>query len=268
MNFISRALVILLVQAIPCSVLAEVTGGSPLPPLQEVLRQVLAQAQKEQGQERIFDQTYSYTRTKVTEYLNSKGEVKKRKERMTVRNPTQVAAEFNDDADAVETNGGTARASSEAKDRAYERKDFTVNEDLLNRFHFTLVGREEVNGRPALVITFKPANKELSEHSLKERFINRTAGKVWVDETDYFLARAYFYLTQKVNVIGGLVGAVQGFTCNLDRQRTEDGLWFTRTMNWHLEGRELFFHRTIDYHEERTNVRKANEFSLESAGVR
>jgi hypothetical protein len=42
------------------------------------------------------------------------------------------------------------------------------------------------------------------------------------------------------------------------RERTPDGLWFTRDSNWHLEGRELFVHRTVDYHEERTGLRKVS----------
>ena len=52
------------------------------------------------------------------------------------------------------------------------------------------------------------------------------------------------------------VGAVWKFTFGFLRERTPDGVWFTRGSDWHLEGREVFVHRTVDYHEERTDVRK------------
>ena len=64
-------------------------------------------------------------------------------------------------------------------------------------------------------------------------------------------------MTEKVNVVGGLVGAVSKFTYQFDRERMPDGLWFTRGVKWHLEGRELFVHRSIDYLEEKRDVQPA-----------
>ena len=116
--------------------------------------------------------------------------------------------------------------------------------------------RDVVNGRPVLIVDFQPARKKLPVRNLKDRFINKAAGRAWVDETDHAVVKADLYLTERVNVVGGLVGAVWKFTCGLIRERTADGLWFTRHSNWHLEGRELWVRRTVDYHEEWTDVRK------------
>ena len=72
--------------------------------------------------------------------------------------------------------------TSNVRGRAFEKRDFTLNGDLLGRFQFTAAGREMVNGRPMLMLDFKPANKKLPERTLKDKFINKAAGRVWVDE--------------------------------------------------------------------------------------
>ena len=63
------------------------------------------------------------------------------------------------------------------------------------------------------------------------------------------------HLTEPVNVIGGLVGAVRQCRYRFQRERTAEGLWFTKPVNWHLEGRQLFTSKIIDYDETRENVR-------------
>jgi hypothetical protein len=65
------------------------------------------------------------------------------------------------------------------------------------------------------------------------------------------------HLTEKVNVVGGLVGSIWKFDYGFDRVRTADGLWFTHGVDWHLEGREVIVRRTVDYHEGKSEVRKA-----------
>jgi hypothetical protein len=175
--------------------LAESIAESPLPSLATVLKRVADQTEKESDNERAFNQRYGYTRTKVTEYRNANGDLKKRE--------------------------------------------------------------EKINGRPMLMLEFKPAKKDLPERNIKDRFINKAAGRVWVDEADYVIAKADVYLTETVNIVGGLVGAVWKFNYSFDRERTSDGLWFTRAVDWHLEGREVILRRAIHYHEGKTGVRKA-----------
>jgi len=112
-----------------------------------------------------------------------------------------------------------------------------------------------VQGRPALVLDFKPASKNLPERNLKDKFINQVAGRVWLDEADAAVAKADLHLTRRVNLVGGLVGAVSKFTCTVARERTEDGYWYVRATHWQLEGREVIFQRIVRYCEERTDVR-------------
>ncbi|PYI86629.1 MAG: hypothetical protein DME26_08700 [Verrucomicrobia bacterium] len=147
--------------------------------------------------------------------------------------------------------------NGEVRGRAFEKNDFPLNADLLKRFQFTLAGREVVDGRTALRIDFKPVPGELPVHTLRDRFINKAAGRIWVDENEFALVKVDLHLTEPVNVIGGLVGAVRQCRYRFQRERTAEGLWFTKQVNWHLEGRQLFTSKIIDYDETRENVRKA-----------
>jgi hypothetical protein len=64
------------------------------------------------------------------------------------------------------------------------------------------------------------------------------------------------HLTEKVNVLGGVVGSVWKFTYAFTRVRTPEGYWFCRRMDWHLEGREVVFDRIVDYHERKLKEQK------------
>jgi hypothetical protein len=79
---------------------------------------------------------------------------------------------------------------------------------------------------------------------------------VWVDEADYAIAKADVHLMQQVNLLGGILGAVWKFTYAFDRARTPEGFWFARHVDWHLEGREVVFHRIVDYHEQKIDEHK------------
>jgi hypothetical protein len=157
----------------------------------------------------------------------------------------------------LEKNEAVSDTHSNVRGRQFKRDDFLLNQDLARRFQFTLAGREWINGRPVLAIDFVPVDKKMPERNLKDRFINRTGGRVWVDEADYCLVKADVHLTQTVNVGFGLIGAVWKFNYGFDRERTDDGLWFTRDVNWHLEGREVVINREVDYHEKMIDIRRA-----------
>lgn len=78
----------------------------------------------------------------------------------------------------------------------------------------------------------------------------------WVDEGDYVLEKVQLHLTQKVSVLGGIAGTVSKFTLSFDRNRTPDGFWFTRDLDWHVEAREATYQRIVIHHEQITDVQK------------
>jgi len=250
--------------AAPAHISALNDAGPALPPVETLLQRIAETSAKADENEQAFQERYFFMRTRVTEYRNSKGEVKKREEKKRENDPLQQARAAKPQSSGAKsppavgtkTNEAVSETHSNMRGKAFEKSDFAPDSDLLGRFEFTVTGREVLNGRPALIVDFQPAEKKLPERNFKDRFINKAAGRVWVDEEDYALVKADLHLTEKVNVVGGLVGAVWKFTFGFIRERMPDGLWFTRNSNWHLEGRELFVLRTVDYHEEKTDVRK------------
>jgi len=203
-----------------------------------VLQKIIKQAEREGEIERTFKTNYSYSRFKKTEFKNGRGVVTKTKEKTKINDPIKTAAKPVDPADK----------------KPFEESDAPTGEELLERFCFTLVGRETINGRPMLVIDFKPAKKKLSERNLKEKFLNQAAGRMWVDEAESVIVKASVYLAKPVSIVGGLVGTIHKFTFNLLRQRTPEGIWFTLNYDWHLEGREVIVDRIIDFSEETKDV--------------
>ena len=234
-------------------------GAPPLPTLEDIFKRVMERARREDENERSFNEQFFYVRSRTTEFHNSKGEVKKHDAKTSTNNPAIKVVVLRPVPPPVlpsGTNQPVSDTHSNVRGKAFDKNDFLLNGDLLRRFEFKLAGRETVHGRTALVLDFAP-KKNLPERNLKDKFINKAAGRVWVDEGDYALGKVAIRLSERVNVLGGLVGAIWKFTYDFDRERTADGLWFTREANWHLEGREVLFQRTVDYHEERTDVRKA-----------
>lgn len=229
------------------TVFAVDADGPMLPSVETVLERLAEQSQKEEANELEFKQRYHFTRSRATEVRNSKGELNKREVKTQVNKP----APNPEKADAATESPASGRSKPGRK------TDFAVDREFLQRFQFTLVGREPINGRPALILNLVPAAKKPPEHNIKDRIINKMAGRVWVDEAESVLVQADFHLTEKVNVVAGLVGNIASLTLSFKRERTADGLWFTPRLEWHLDGREIFVHRTVDSHEEITELQLA-----------
>ncbi len=231
--------------------------NAPLPALDTIIQRAMARAAREDDNDRQFNHLYQYEHTRLTEFRNGKGELKAREEKVTydgVKTNTAPAQPAPPPKPA-EPDGPLSESHSKIHGQVLRVKDYSLA-DLVSRFDFTLVGREMVNGRPALVVDFQPAKKSLPVHSYKDNFINKAAGRLWVDEEDYAIAKADLYLSQRVNVLGGLAGAVWKFTYSFTRDRTPEALWYARHVDWHLEGREVIFNRIVDFHEERIAAKK------------
>ena len=212
------------------------TGAKSLPSIDFLLQQTIARAASmENKNDNLFDTNYQYNRVRTWEYRNGSGELKSHKEKHSIENKRLRLA-----------------ANEPASNKF---KDYSI-QNLAKRFQFTLAGRETLNGRPSVVVDFKPASDHLPVNSFAENFINKTAGRIWVDEEDFAIAQAKLHLTEQVNVLGGIIGPVSKFTFELTRLRTPEGYWFARNMDWHVEGREVWVNRIIDYHERQLNEQK------------
>ena len=253
-----------MVLAEPTFAISNAELSTNAPPVAVILERAVEQAKREEAQEQAFKRTYYFTRTRLTEFKNSKGVVKKQEAKVTNNDPigrrAREAARAASGPKLIQVNTAGKQVSeteTNIKGKAFEKSDFPLDGDLLSRFEFTYVKREVIKGRSAYVLDFKPVSPAVPEKNLKDKFINKAAGRVWIDEEDAATAKADLYLTKRVNVAGGLVGAVWKCTCMMERDRTAEGYWFIRRSNWHLEGREVFVQRVVDSREERKDVRRA-----------
>jgi hypothetical protein len=233
--------------------------AKPLPTMDVLLQQIVNRAvSKEGNNDNLFDVNYQYNRIRTWEYRNSRGELKHTKEKSSVENkPLRITAKSGKQSSmnkpALIPN--ESDTDSNPSPAALRLKEYSIP-DLVKRFQFTLVGRETLNGRPSFVVDFKPASDDLPVKSFADNFINKTAGRVWVDEEDFAVAQAQLHLTEQVNVLGGLVGPVWRFNSEFTRLRTPEGYWFARNLDWHLEGRAVMVKLIVDYHERKLNEQK------------
>ena len=225
----------------------------PLPSLKTIMERTVERAKLEEQNDRGFQQHYTFRRIRVNEEWNGPDSAKKREEKISQHTPKiGVAAPI-----VIKSVPSTPNPPATST-KSLSKKDFAINEELLARFQFTMLGREVLNGRPALVLDFKPAGKNFPIHSFKDHFINKAAGRLWVDEDDFVLAKTDIRLTEGVSILGGLLGAVKGLSYHFDRERTPDGFWFTKKLKWHVDAREFLVNKTMEHQEEKLDVRKVN----------
>jgi hypothetical protein len=218
--------------------------------LRDFLLDVSHRSRSTESAKASFESRYEFVHTKITEERNPKGDLKKR----------EVERVHHQPGNPEDVPGGSTRVPAGVRsaktDTAVSREDFQVDAELLSRFHYTPRGEESVHGRSQRVIDFEPASDSLPVHSFKDKYINQTAGRLWIDEQALVLTRLQMRLRKPVNVWGGLLGAVWEFQFDLEREQTSEGDWYTRRVQWQLKGRRLFASKIIDFHEERADVRR------------
>ena len=240
---------------------AATADAKPLPTIDFVLQQVVARAvSQEDKNDNLFDMNYQYTSHPDLGISQQRRRIEKprgktQRGKQGVAHGRQRRRCKPAAPPPVVKNEPLSETHSNIHGKALKVKDYSIP-NLVKRFQFTLVGREMLNGRPSLVVDFKPLNDHLPVNQFADNFINKAAGRVWIDEEDYAIAQAQLHLTEQVNVLGGIVGAVWKFNYGFTRLRTPEGYWFARSMDWHLEGREVVINRIVDYHERKLDEQK------------
>jgi len=132
--------------------------------------------------------------------------------------------------------GATPAPLQEAKEGPF------AMEQLIPCFHFYPMGQERVEGRPALRIAFTPIAGCLQDDSRSGRILGRLAGTLWVDEEAHDLVRVRGYLEEPVSFGFGLLGKVDGFDLELDRQPLEPGAFAITRVAYQARGTSFLFH--------------------------
>lgn len=135
------------------------------------------------------------------------------------------------------------------------RKEALITRDLMDRFDFTVIRREVLQGRDNYVMKFK-ARANAAENTIEEKLLKRMSGQLWVDVADYELTKVEATMQGSVSVGWmGAIGALHRCELRMDRQRLPDGMWVNVKNSFLIVGRKLFTAMRFKSIEESTGFR-------------
>ena len=194
-----------------------------------------------------------YTNTSRMETLDQSGAVKRAKEKVyevTVRQgmtqnrvvavdgrwltPDEIQAQSEKEKRWRDTYAGGKGGSP------LERMDQLVNERLIRRFEYTVVGRERLRDQWCWVLDFRPHSTELPEDRLMDRVINLLHGRIWVSIEHDEIVRADVQTRGVLRLWGGLLSSLDTIQLALDRERSSLGVWYNRHAEVTVRARRLF----------------------------
>lgn len=108
---------------------------------------------------------------------------------------------------------------------------------ILERYDFVARGREEIDGRCALVLDFvaRPGAYDLERDGL----LRRLAGRLWVDAGEEAVVRVEVRNTSGLRFALGLGATVSTLALRTEFRRLEEGAWLPRLTEVSAEGRKL-----------------------------
>ncbi|MBJ3584276.1 hypothetical protein JGC48_23900, partial [Salmonella enterica subsp. enterica serovar Derby] len=136
---------------------------------------------------------------------------------------------------------------SAAKEEAARKQGKSPEEDrisiseLLRASNLINPRRERFRGRSVIVFDFEP-NPAFDYRNAKSflKFFGKTAGVIWIDETDRQVARIEAFLVDSYNIGGGLVAKLKkGASFTLEQERVNDEIWMPSLMEIDLSARVL-----------------------------
>ena len=248
-----------------------VFAQSPLaaPPAEEILKKAMDRAKW--SDEQKFEARYSYTQRSTVDELDSKENVKRHEERVHFIFP--IAGErygrlVEKDGKALTDKEARLEREREQKfrQRAAERgrkkepekreNDVKFDQELVSRYQWTLTGRETVNGRPAFVLSFQPQSHDLPVKRKLDRLLIKVAGRLWVDEQEYEVARVDVHLAENVAAWGGVLASVRKFFLRYEQVRLDEGAWLLSSLDGYVDGRILIKSLHLKVKEQNRDFRK------------
>jgi hypothetical protein len=213
-------------------VLAQAAPEPSPAPLPEGNAYVRALVARQRHREQVLND-YTYDIFVAEEDLEKDGRVKQRKTRqyesffVKGRSVRRQVAENGKPLDAKRQAEEDKRTREHAEaiaagKVAVEQPRVRISE-ILERYDFTAVGREPVDGRPAVVLEFKPLP---GKRDIKGDNVLRTlTGRIWVDEAEQEVARAQLRNTAPVKFAGGLGASLHTLESLLEYRKVDDRVW-------------------------------------------
>lgn len=131
------------------------------------------------------------------------------------------------------------REASRRREESGGENTIELDEGLVEKYKFETLGEEVIGGRSVFVLSFKPKSNNPPVRRKIDYVLNRIAGKVWVDEEDYEIARADMHLTESAQLWWGLLASLRAFTLGFEQTRLDDGFWFVKHFDMTMDVRFL-----------------------------
>jgi len=195
-------------------------------PLPE-LKTFLAEARQKLHPDEVLLSKYTYTE-RITEIaIGSDGG--SRKTEVSVYEVTRDLSSRQAYRRLVSKNGLLVNSSKPEKvgqrrARSRSDEDKTID-DVFAAFDFTIVGRENLDERPAIRLAFRP-RANYKPKTLTGKFFSHVAGEALVNEDDHELVRLDAELIDNFSIGFGLLAKMQkGAQIHVERQKINDEIW-------------------------------------------
>jgi hypothetical protein len=253
-GFVRRAAASVLLAWAPAALLAvggrgEAGAEQPLPDTHDFLEQVRRNLRSDQ----LLLEQYTFTEKRTEKRLDGSGGIKKTKtetfevypseepgkmyRRRIARDgvpltPGELAEEDRKQVERAEKSerklaeeDAAARAARLGKAEERQREEQRVIEELYRMDDLVMEGRDWIEGRPTIVISFtpRPGYKPVTEGG---KVLQKLAGRAWIDEEDKQLARIEARLIDNLGVGPARVARLQkGATSYFYRRKVNDEIW-------------------------------------------
>lgn len=113
----------------------------------------------------------------------------------------------------------------EKKQAEFRRREQQVVDELFQIYEITITGRETLEGRPAIVVAFRP-RLEVRPSTRTGKILQKFEGKAWIDEQDRQLARAEAKLLENFSYgLGVLARLYKGASAYFQRRKVNGEVW-------------------------------------------
>jgi hypothetical protein len=118
-----------------------------------------------------------------------------------------------------------AAAAAKPKQEPAKKPERGPENMFLSLFEFRIAGREVIDDRPLILLTFKP-KPNYKPHDSLEKMLQHVTGRAWVSEDDYELARVEADLVDRITFGAGILARIQpGSKGAMEWRRINNEVW-------------------------------------------
>jgi hypothetical protein len=119
------------------------------------------------------------------------------------------------------------------------RKDQEFRDEIARAFNFTLVGEEEVSGRPCYRIHAEPRKDFRAKGEAK--VLSKLKGDIWIDKTGFNWTKVDLESVDSISGMGGLVRLAKGTRLVTTRTFVNGEVWFPEKIDVKATAKALLF---------------------------